>query len=81
MNIFYRLHKNFRHPRTHQEEKAFYGANDSTVVKKIRAKRRPGNLPDAWDDIYVCDRKNETKRQLAKSRKNFRESIRFMIGE
>lgn len=70
-------HRMFRHPKTHSEK-----SKNSTVEHKqyIRAKRRPNNLPDSWYDFIPCKDK-DTKRQIRRSKNNFRQSIRKLIGE
>lgn len=67
----------FRTPKTMNEYRQYFGAADSDVVK-VRAKRNPKNLPNAWDDINFADRKVETRRQQYQSRPNYRDSIRYM---
>lgn len=39
----------FRTPRTQQERRSYFAALSSGV--RIRAKRNPANLVDAWEDI------------------------------
>ena len=44
----------FRHPRTNNEKRANQDEydNGTKVIPLCRAKRRPRNLTDAWDDKY-----------------------------
>jgi len=53
---------------------------EPTIAKLIRAKRRPNNLPNAWDDIRRCT-DTDTKRQIRRSHNSYRDSIRYMIEE
>ena len=54
-----------KHPRTHQELAAYCEAADYGV--KIRAKRNPRNLPNAWDDKPKAD-------HMARTWKHWRET-------
>jgi hypothetical protein len=49
----------FRHPRTTQEKKAYYDAIEQGV--KVRSKRKPHQLLDVYDDIYVSSWKARSK--------------------
>lgn len=48
-----KLRKWFRHPKTTQERRAYF-----TSPKLVRAKRRPANLVDAWDELWITKQKS-----------------------
>lgn len=70
------MYSTYRHPKTLNEIRQYFGASISDFVK-IRAKRVPKNLPNSWDDIPRSKRRTETLRQRLQARHNYRESIRF----
>ena len=45
----------FRHPRTHNEMRSYDPETLAEYGIKIRGKRKPRNLPNAWDDYYRSD--------------------------
>lgn len=53
-----RPYRYFRHPRNAGEKREWYTAMDQEVATpKVRAKRNPRNLADAWDDrVRTIDR-------------------------
>jgi hypothetical protein len=46
----------FRHPQTQNEMKQYYASieNEMIIPVKIRGRRKPKQLPNAWDDIASC---------------------------
>ncbi|MDP2360080.1 MAG: hypothetical protein Q8O14_04925 [bacterium] len=44
----------FRNPRTHRERATCFGSiwNDAGVRVRTRGRRRPGRLPNDYDDIW-----------------------------
>lgn len=70
--------KQYRSPQTLSEMKQ---NTDVEHKEYVRGKRSKHNLPDAYDDLSFSRRKKETMRQKLQSRRNFRESIRFMEPE
>ncbi|GAB2891123.1 hypothetical protein GCM10027180_21570 [Microbulbifer echini] len=44
----------FRHPKTKNEMKQYYASleNELEIPIKIRNRRRPKCLPNAWDDYF-----------------------------
>lgn len=73
----FNLHRMFRHPKTKHEKAE--NANPE-YAQYIRAKRRSNNLPDSWYDLYPCKDK-DTKRQIRRSNRNFRQSIRYFAAD
>lgn len=58
-----------RYPRTKNEMKQFYASieNECDISIVVRGRRRPKNLPNAWDDIY---RSNLSPRNWKAFRRN-----------
>ncbi len=50
----------FRSPKTGNEMRQYYATtvNEIEVAVKVRGKRRPKYLPNAWDDIFRGETKN-----------------------
>lgn len=67
----------FRHPKTTNEKR-----QNATVEHKsmIRAKRRPDNLADLWDDKIVESEK-ESEKMRRRSLRKFRLSIKHLRVE
>lgn len=44
----------FRHPKTTGEMRQYYASihNELDIAIKVRGRRRPKSLPNAWDDIH-----------------------------
>lgn len=62
----------FRRPKTTQEKRL---NSDPDHQEYVRGKRRGRNLPDAWDDKHVGSSK-ESPKKVARSKNNFRNTIR-----
>ena len=50
----------FRYPRTKSEMKLYYASviNEVDLPIKVRGKRRPKHLPNAWDDVFRAKHRN-----------------------
>ena len=70
--------KQFRNLKTFAERKF---AADPEHKPYVRGRRSVSALPEPWDDICHARRGKETRRQKLQSRRNFRESIRFIEPE
>lgn len=70
------IYRYLRHPKTLNEARQYFASIDSGI--KIRGKRSANNLPDTYDDLLFANKKVETKRQRIQSRKNYRDSIRYI---
>lgn len=64
-----------RHPKTTNEKR-----QNATVEHKdmVRAKRRPMNLADEWDDAFVKEDK-ESEKARRRSLRKFRRSIKHLM--
>lgn len=67
----------FRHPKTTNEKKQNASIEHQHL---IRAKRRPGNLADLWDDDVIDDDK-ESEKARRRSLRKFRRSIKHLSFE
>ncbi len=50
----------FRHPKTGNEMRQYFitSMNEMKIPIKVRGRRKPKHLPNAWDDISRSDTRN-----------------------
>ena len=50
----------FRHPHTKNEMKQFFAStvNELNIPIKVRNRRKPKHLPNAWDDMFRSETRN-----------------------
>ena len=67
----------YRTPKTLHESRI---AADPEMIHFIRGSRSLTNLPNAWDDHPPARKKVYTDRQMIRTRKTFRETIRRLAA-